>query len=217
MTNLVERLRAASFQEWKSYDSGFIKEAKWPVGSEIGKKAADRIDELERQLTELAYAKTDKGPILWEEIAKDAFWQIERLRRGELRKLAYRIYKQRQRLRWWENLFDAHVHEHWRRAHLKYFEIVRRDRDAVAKRVREQALEEAAKEIERIAPTVEVRERQIPVIDDFGEVVGHFVNPAGERKRFITGQRAAAAIRALSVSSPILLQEQSANSGKEGK
>jgi hypothetical protein len=62
---------------------------------------------------------------------------------------------------------------------------------------RREALEEAAKEIERIAPTIEVPERHVPVTDDFGETIGHFIARAGLRKRYTTGDRAAAAIRAL--------------------
>lgn len=62
---------------------------------------------------------------------------------------------------------------------------------------RNAALEEAAKEIEHLSPTTHVPERLSPVTDDYGEIVGHFVSPAGVRKRFITGDRAAKAIRAL--------------------
>lgn len=62
---------------------------------------------------------------------------------------------------------------------------------------RAEALEVAAKEIERIAPTTESEEVLLPVTDDYGDVVGHFVERAGKRQRFITGDRAAAAIRAL--------------------
>ncbi|MBD9453271.1 hypothetical protein IB244_17145 [Rhizobium sp. RHZ02] len=62
---------------------------------------------------------------------------------------------------------------------------------------RNAALEEAAKEIEHLSPTTHVPERLSPVTDDYGEIVGHFVSPAGVRKRFITGERAAKAIRSL--------------------
>jgi hypothetical protein len=67
---------------------------------------------------------------------------------------------------------------------------------------RNAALEEAAKEIEHLSPTTHVPERLSPVTDDYGEIVGHFVSPAGVRKRYITGERAAKAIRALKAEDP---------------
>ncbi|KAA0684578.1 hypothetical protein DTW90_36170 [Neorhizobium sp. P12A] len=97
------------------------------------------------RLRALAYCDTNKGPMLWKDIADDAFWKIEHLRRVEIRKLASRIQKQRECLRWWEKLFHQHVHSHWRKAQPEYFRIVRRDMRLVAASARKAALEEAAK------------------------------------------------------------------------
>lgn len=69
---------------------------------------------------------------------------------------------------------------------------------AKSAKARAEALEEAAKLIERLAPTTETEEALLPVTDDDGEVIGHWHDPAGKKKRFITGERAAAAIRSLS-------------------
>lgn len=52
MSDLTERLRKASFQEWQEYPSAHIEGAKWPVASDIGKEAADEIDRLTAALAE---------------------------------------------------------------------------------------------------------------------------------------------------------------------
>lgn len=116
-----------------------------------------------------------------------------------------RIRNQRAQLRWWEELFNQHVHAHWRKAHLFYFAAVRRDRDAIARRARKEALEEATK----IADEYEC----------------HLMGYGGsvDAKNFYeggmldAGQGIAAAIRALSESSPNPLQEQRENIDREGK
>lgn len=48
------------------------------------------VESLERRLAEataLAYCRTDKGPLAWKDICDDAFWQVENLRRRDIKDL----------------------------------------------------------------------------------------------------------------------------------
>lgn len=61
MTDIVERLRKASFQEWQEYPSSHVQGAKWPVASNIGEEAAAEIERLRLSLSEARDAGRREG------------------------------------------------------------------------------------------------------------------------------------------------------------
>lgn len=70
MSDLTERLRKASFQEWQEYPSAHIQGAQWPVISNIGQEAADEIDRLTAALAEARKARKieiDDGVLIYRE------------------------------------------------------------------------------------------------------------------------------------------------------
>ncbi|TCU34026.1 hypothetical protein [Rhizobium azibense] len=51
--DIVERLRSATVQEWQTYKSGVVENAKWPVDSDLANEAATLITDLRARCASL--------------------------------------------------------------------------------------------------------------------------------------------------------------------